>query len=94
MPRTSHFSWYGHRSRTWWRVQIVKLLNIQMLPFQSPVTSSLLGPNIFLSTLFLTTVSICSSLNERDQVPHPYKTTDKIIVLCILTFVSLDCTHK
>ena len=40
----------------------------------SPVTSSLLGPNIFLSTLLFKTFSLCSSLNVRDQVSHPYRT--------------------
>jgi hypothetical protein len=33
------------------------------------------------STLFSKTLSLHSSLNMRDQVSHPYKTTDKIIVL-------------
>jgi hypothetical protein len=33
---------------------------------QPPVTSSLLGPNILLSTLFPDTLSLCSSLNIRD----------------------------
>ena len=47
----------------------------------SPVTSSLLGPNILLSTLFLSkTLSIHSSLNVSDQVSHSYKTTGKIIL--------------
>jgi hypothetical protein len=40
----------------------------------SPVTSSLLGPNIFLSTLFSNTHSLRSSHNVSDQVSHPYKT--------------------
>jgi hypothetical protein len=40
----------------------------------SPVTSSFLGPNIFLRTLFSNTLSLCSSLSARDQVSHPYKT--------------------
>jgi hypothetical protein len=40
-------------------------------------TSSLVGPNILLSTLFSDT--LCSSLNVRDQVSYPYKTTDRII---------------
>jgi hypothetical protein len=40
-----------------------------------PVTSSLLGPNILLSTLFSNTPSLCSFLNVRHQVSHPYKTT-------------------
>jgi hypothetical protein len=52
----------------------------------SPVASSLLGPNIPLSILFSNTLSLCSSLNVRDQVAHPYKTTGRIMVLYILTF--------
>jgi len=38
----------------------------------SPVTSSLLGPNILLNTLFSNTVSPRSSLSISDQVSHPY----------------------
>jgi hypothetical protein len=41
----------------------------------SPVTSSLSGQNILLRTLFSNTLSLRSSFNVRDQVPHPYKTT-------------------
>jgi hypothetical protein len=48
---------------------------------QPPVTSSLIGSNILLSTLFSNTLNLCSFLNVRDQVSHPYKTTGKIIVL-------------
>jgi hypothetical protein len=44
---------------------------------QPHVTSSLLGPNILLSTLFSNTLNQCSSLNVKDQVSHPYKTTGK-----------------
>ena len=43
-----------------------------------PVTSSLLGPNILLSTLFSVTLSLRSSLSMSDQVSHPYKVTGKI----------------
>jgi hypothetical protein len=49
----------------------------------SPVTSSLLGPNILLTTLFTNTLSLYSSLNVRDEVSHPYKTTGRIMVLYI-----------
>src|SRR5215469_3440426 len=49
---------------------------------RSPVTSSLLGPNILFNILFSNTLSLCSSLNASDQVSHPYKTTGKIIALC------------
>jgi hypothetical protein len=33
---------------------------------------------------------MCSSLNVRDQVSHPYNTTDRIMVSYILTFTFLD----
>jgi len=56
----------------------------------SPVTSSLLGPNIFLNTLFSNTLSLRSSFNVSDQVSQPYKTTGKIIVLNILMFKFFD----
>ena len=36
----------------------------------SPVTSSLLGPNILLSTLFSDTLNLRSSLNVSDQIIH------------------------
>jgi hypothetical protein len=51
-----------------------------------PVTLSLLSPNILLSTLFSNALSLYSSVNVRDHVSHPYKTTDKIIILHILIF--------
>ena len=46
----------------------------------SPVTSSLLGPNI-LNIIFSNTLSFLCSHIVNDQVSHPYKTTGKIIVL-------------
>jgi len=60
----------------------------------SSVTSSLLGPNILLNTLFSYILSLCSSLNKRDQVSYPYKTTGKIIVLYILIFTILEAMWK
>ena len=56
----------------------------------SPVTSSLLRPNILLDTLLSNTLSLRSFQNVRDQVSNSYKTTDKIIVLYILIFKFLD----
>ena len=56
----------------------------------SSVTSSLLGPNILLNTLFSNTPRLRSSLNVNDQVSHPHTTTGKIIVLYILIFKFLE----
>jgi len=52
----------------------------------SAVTASLLDQNIFLSTLFLNTLGLWFSFNVTDQVSHPYK-TGQVIVLHILTFI-------
>ena len=57
---------------------------------QPSVTSSLLDPNILLSTLFSDTLSLCSYLNVRDQVSQLTKKTDKIILLYILIFIFCD----
>jgi hypothetical protein len=56
----------------------------------SPVTSSVLGPNILLNTVFSNTFSISPPLIVSDQASHPYKTICKIIVLRILFFKFLD----
>ena len=44
----------------------------------SPVTSSLLGPNILLNTMFSNTLSFLSSRNVSDQVSHIYKKQAKL----------------
>jgi hypothetical protein len=45
-----------------------------------PVTSSLLGSNILLSTPFSNTLSLRASLNVRDQVSHQHKTCKTIVL--------------
>jgi len=55
-----------------------------------PPVSPWLGPDILLSNLFLNTLNIRSSLDVRDLVSHPYRTTGKIMVLYILNFLFLD----
>jgi hypothetical protein len=67
-----------------------KLWSSSLCRFLQPITSSLLGPNILLSTLFSNTLSLYSSLNVWDQVSHPYRTTGNIIVLYILIFTLQD----
>jgi hypothetical protein len=62
--------------------------------FSVPVTLSLLGPNILLSTVSLNVLILRSSFNVSDQVSHPYKTTGEIIVLCILIFTFADSKLK
>jgi hypothetical protein len=57
--------------------------------FLNPLTS-----NIPLSNLFSNTLNECSSLNVTDQVSHPYKTTGKITMLCILIVMSLDSRQE
>jgi hypothetical protein len=61
----------------WGWVQNMKLLIVQLL--HSPVTSFLFGQNILLRTLFSSIPSLCSSLDVRDQVSHPHKTTFRIM---------------
>jgi hypothetical protein len=54
---------------------------------QPPATSSPLGPNTLLSSLFSYAFSLCSPLTVRDQVSHPYKVTGCIIVLHVLVLL-------
>jgi len=66
-------------------------LTLSLFSFvHSPVTSSLLGPNILLNTLFSNTLSVDFSHNLNDQLSHSYTTTGQIIFLYILIFEFLD----
>jgi hypothetical protein len=62
-----------------------RLWSSSLCNFLHDPSSSLLGPNILLNTLFPKTLSLCS-LKVRDQVSHPYSTTGKTKVLYILIF--------
>jgi hypothetical protein len=61
-------------------IQTIKLLIIQFsLP---PTTASLLGPNISPNIApYSQNLSNFSFLRARDEVSHPYKIRDKIVVL-------------
>jgi hypothetical protein len=49
------------------------------------LTSSPLGPNILLNSLFSNALNLRSFISVSDQVSIPYKTTCKIVVLYILS---------
>ena len=57
IPRPSHSSWFYYPNNNGWAVQIILLLIMMQFP-AFPVTSSLLDPNILLSTLFSNTLSL------------------------------------
>jgi len=86
LSHTCHMSCSSHS----WLDDLNNIVWVQVIKLHSPVTLSLVGPNIFLSTLFLNTLSLYSYVNVRDQVLHPYQTTGKITVLFILISVFLD----
>jgi hypothetical protein len=54
----------------------MKFLAVQV---HSPVTTSLFGLNILHRTLFSNNLSLYTSLAMRDQFPHPFKTTSRIM---------------
>jgi hypothetical protein len=56
MSRPSHYPCFDHPTTTRRRLQTMQLLIMQLF-LQPPFTSSLLGPNIFLSTLFSNTIN-------------------------------------
>jgi hypothetical protein len=84
MSCPSHFSWHDHSNDIWWKVQSMLCSLFHFL-----VTSSLLGPNTLLSTLFSRTLSQHFSLNMSDQVSHPCKIDSRIIVPYIFIFTYL-----
>lgn len=70
----------------WW--QQVEVTEIFIMHFYFPLdTSSLLGTNILLSTLFSHTLSLCSSLSMTGQASHPYKTASILLNdrYCLMT---------
>ena len=62
--------------------------------FHSSVNSSILGPNIVLSTLYSNTLSLLSSLNVRHRVSHPHIATSKIIILCLNFYIFVQQTGR
>jgi hypothetical protein len=63
MSRPSQGPLFDHSKRVWCGCSLL----------QPSTTSSHLGPNILLSTLFSNIFNLWSSLSMTDQVSHPYK---------------------
>ena len=59
----------------------------------SPVTFSILGPNILLNTMFSNTLSFLSSRNVSDHVSHPY-TPGLYIITGLLLPTGLITIHR
>jgi hypothetical protein len=87
MLHTPHIVCLIPQTIFFWRVEIMNLFIVYSSSF--PCYLSLLGPDIILTTLISNTFNVCSSHIVRDQVSLPYKTTFKVIVLCILIFTFL-----
>ena len=67
---------------------------MKLLILHSPVIPSHLAPDVPLSTLFLNTLGLCSSLNMTDLVPCRYKSAIKMIVLYISIFTFFNSKWK
>ena len=79
MPSPSHSSRFYHPHNIGWGVQIISSLCSLL---HSPVTSSLLGPNILLNTMFSNTLNFPYSRNVSDQVY--YNLQIKLNSLCVV----------
>jgi hypothetical protein len=75
-----------HPNNIGWWVQIIKFL-MYFFSFHCYLVTL---RHKYFNTLFLNTLRPHSSCNVSDQISHPYNTTDKIIVLCILIPKLLD----
>ena len=70
MPNPSHYSQFYHQIILGEKYR--SLSSLYSFHY-FPVTSSLLGPNILLRTLFSNTLSLCPCLNVSDRISHPQK---------------------
>ena len=77
-PIPSHFSWFDSAKNIWLKdTQMSKSFSLSS-HLQSYVTSSVLVPNGFLSTVFSKTLSLCSFINMTDQVSQPHEKQEKL----------------
>jgi len=75
MTCPSHLPWLDHSNSIWCSTQVMNLLIVNLI--QPPATSSFLGPNILLSTVFKHPQSIFFHQCERLSF-IPYKTIGKL----------------
>jgi hypothetical protein len=87
ISRSSYPPWYDPIIISW-GIQIFSSSSGNF--HQPPAASSHLVPNVFLSTLFLNTLSQCSSLNIRDQVSHSFITKSKNAFLNTMVDTKLE----
>ena len=73
-----NFSWFDHANNT---CPQYRSCSSSCTVLHPPATLFLLGPNILLSTLFVNTPSLYSSVSVRNQASYPYKTEEKIMAL-------------
>jgi hypothetical protein len=92
MPHPSHSSLCDHENNIWWGGQMVNLCIMQSV--HSHVTLSLLGPNVFLSILFLNTLSLCPFLMWETAFYTHIKEQARCVVLYVLIFTFLDIKLK
>jgi len=83
----SPYPWSDYPNNNLWRLQITKLsLFIPRQHFESsPFLPSII---ILLSSVFSNTVSLCHSLNVRDQFSHPYRHRGKITAFHLIFMLS------
>jgi hypothetical protein len=88
MPCPSHPPWRDHSNCTWRRVQVRSF----SYAIPSKLTSFHLSPVQIFSS------APCSqtpfNVSVSDQLSHPYRTTGKITIFCILIFTFLDCSQN
>ena len=84
MPCPTRASWFDDLINIWWWVESVKLLTVwsSQLPCYIVPLRLQYFPQHLLNTL-----SLCSSLNVRNQTLHPYKTRGKFTILCTLIYI-------
>jgi hypothetical protein len=88
IPCLSLCYWFDHPNNIFWVVYSAKLSLCSHL--HSPVTTSLLGPNILLRTLFSKNLSLLFSLIVSDQVLTPIQ-NNRLIYSSVYFKVYIFC---